>query len=61
MRGFGEILATADPVRFDASDLMPGTVGSGSFWSAAVDITTGATDVPAAFAEVEERWPPPPQ
>ncbi len=55
--GFGEILAAGDPVRFDASDLMPGAVGAGSFWSAAVDITTGAKDVPTAFGEVEQSWP----
>ncbi len=54
---FAEILADADPVRFDASDLMPGEVGSGSFWTAAVDITTGAKQVPAAFADVEASWP----
>ena len=57
-RHFGEILATAGPVRFDASDLMPGAVGSGAFWRAAIDITSGAEDVATAFAEVEELWPP---
>jgi alpha-glucoside transport system substrate-binding protein len=44
-------------VRFDASDLMPSAVGTGSFWTAAVDITTGAADVETAFAEVEASWP----
>ena len=28
-QSFGEILAAGDPVRFDASDLMPGAVGAG--------------------------------
>jgi alpha-glucoside transport system substrate-binding protein len=55
-QNFGEILANADPVRFDASDLMPGAVGSGSFWTAAVDITTGKS-VKDAFDEVEASWP----
>jgi alpha-glucoside transport system substrate-binding protein len=54
---FAEILSAAEPVRFDASDLMPGAVGAGSFWSAAVDITTGAKDVQTAFSEVEDSWP----
>ena len=54
---FGEILAAADPVRFDASDLMPGAVGSGSFWSAAVDIVAGTKTVKEAFADVEASWP----
>jgi alpha-glucoside transport system substrate-binding protein len=56
-QNFGQILADAEPVRFDASDLMPGAVGAGSFWSAAIDITTGAADVPTAFEEVEQSWP----
>jgi alpha-glucoside transport system substrate-binding protein len=56
-QNFGEILAAGDPVRFDASDLMPGAVGAGTFWSAAVDITTGAKDVPTALGEVEASWP----
>jgi alpha-glucoside transport system substrate-binding protein len=56
-RTFGDILAEADPVRFDASDLMPGAVGSGSFWTAAIDITTGAKSVKEAFAAVEASWP----
>lgn len=54
---FGEILAAGDPVRFDASDLMPGAVGAGSFWTAAVDITTGAKTVEEAFTDVESSWP----
>jgi len=56
-QSFGEILAAGDPVRFDASDLMPGAVGAGTFWSAAVDITTGQKDVQTAFTEVEDSWP----
>ena len=56
-QNFGQILVEADPVRFDASDLMPGAVGAGSFWTAAVDITTGAKTVKDAFDEVEASWP----
>lgn len=56
-RTFGEILAAGDPVGFDASDLMPGAVGTGTFWTAAVDITTGDATVEEAFTEVEESWP----
>ena len=54
---FAEILADADPVRFDASDLMPGAVGAGTFWTAAVDIMTGAKTVEEAFTTVEASWP----
>jgi alpha-glucoside transport system substrate-binding protein len=54
---FGEILAAADPVRFDASDLMPGEVGAGTFFTAVNDVSAGSADVQEAFAEVEESWP----
>jgi alpha-glucoside transport system substrate-binding protein len=56
-RNFAEILSEADPVRFDASDLMPGEIGAGEFWTAGVDITTGAATVEEAFAQVEAAWP----
>lgn len=56
-RTFATILAEADPVRFDASDLMPGAVGAGSFWTAEVEITTGAKDVATAYKSVEASWP----
>ena len=55
-QNFASILAEADPVRFDASDLMPGAVGAGTFWSAAVDMTTG-TPPAEALAEVEASFP----
>lgn len=54
---FAEILADADPVRFDASDLMPGAVGAGTFWTAAVDIVSGNKPVDEALADVEASWP----
>jgi alpha-glucoside transport system substrate-binding protein len=58
---FAEILAQATEagaVRFDASDQMPGAVGAGTFWEAAVDIVRGTQTVDEAFAEVERNWPP---
>jgi alpha-glucoside transport system substrate-binding protein len=53
---FAGILKDAEPIRFDASDQMPGAVGAGTFWSACVDITTGE-NVKAAFTKVEKSWP----
>jgi alpha-glucoside transport system substrate-binding protein len=53
---FGQILAEADPARFDASDLMPAAVGSGTFWEAMVNITTGSQTVEEAFSQVEDDW-----
>jgi len=52
----GTILTSADPFRFDASDLMPGDIGAGEFWTAATDITAGNATVEDAFAKVEKVW-----
>lgn len=54
---FASILSDADPVRFDASDLMPGAVGAGTFWTACVDIVSGSKSVEDALASVEQSWP----
>jgi alpha-glucoside transport system substrate-binding protein len=56
---FARRLHEVEPVRFDASDLMPGAVGSGSFWRSAVKISTGELTVAEAFAAIERDWPPP--
>lgn len=37
----GEILTSATTFRFDASDLMPGKIGAGAFWTAMVDYVGG--------------------
>ncbi len=51
-----EILANADVIRFDGSDLMPGAVGTGSFWSGMVDYV-GGKDVDAVLMDIEDSWP----
>ncbi len=55
LRGQGEILLNATTFRFDASDLMPGAVGQGSFWTGMVDYVggTSAEDVAAA---IQSSW-----
>jgi len=55
LRGLGEILLGATTFRFDGSDLMPGGVGAGTFWTGMVDYTGGksATDV---AAEIQSSW-----
>ncbi len=55
--GLVEILSSASVVRFDASDLMPAAVGSGSFWTAATDLVTGSLTPQEATDFVEESWP----
>ncbi|WP_281825509.1 ABC transporter substrate-binding protein [Jannaschia rubra] len=55
LRAQGEILRDATTFRFDASDLMPGEIGAGAFWTGMVDYVTGASaeDVGAA---IQSRW-----
>ncbi|MEX2279925.1 MAG: ABC transporter substrate-binding protein [Acidimicrobiia bacterium] len=55
--GLVEILSSATVVRFDASDLMPAAVGSGTFWTAATEVTTGFKTVQEALDQVEAEWP----
>ncbi len=43
LKGEGEILLNATTFRFDGSDLMPGAVGAGSFWTGMVDFVGGAS------------------
>jgi len=54
-RAQGEILANATTFRFDASDLMPGEIGAGVFWTGMVDYVTGASAEDVATA-IQERW-----
>ncbi|RME70526.1 MAG: carbohydrate ABC transporter substrate-binding protein [Chloroflexi bacterium] len=56
-RGVAEIMLNADSVRFDASDLMPGEVGAGSFWKAMTDYISGAIDLDTALQEIDDSWP----
>ncbi|MDJ0509866.1 MAG: ABC transporter substrate-binding protein [Crocosphaera sp.] len=50
------ILAEADVIRFDGSDMMPGAVGTGTFWSGMVDYV-GGTDVETVLENIESSWP----
>ncbi|WP_197699785.1 ABC transporter substrate-binding protein [Candidatus Promineifilum breve] len=52
-----EMLLNATSVRFDASDLMPAEVGSGSFWKAMTDWVSGSTDLQTALSEIDASWP----
>ena len=56
-QGLVDILSNATVVRFDASDLMPASVGSGTFWTAATDLVTGTLTPQEATDFVEESWP----
>ncbi len=51
-----EFLTTAETIRFDGSDLMPGAVGTGTFWSGVVDYVSGKP-VKEVVDNIEESWP----
>jgi alpha-glucoside transport system substrate-binding protein len=55
LRKMGDILLDATTFRFDGSDLMPGAVGAGVFWTGMVDYAGGkpAADVGAA---IQATW-----
>ncbi|PTX56092.1 maltose-binding protein /trehalose-binding protein /sucrose-binding protein [Litoreibacter ponti] len=55
LRAQGDILLNATTFRFDASDLMPGEIGAGAFWTGMVDYTTGK-DAGEVAAGIQERW-----
>lgn len=42
--------------RFDGSDLMPGAVGAGTFWTGMVDWVNG-TDLDTVLEQIEAGWP----
>lgn len=51
-----QILADADVVRFDGSDMMPGAVGTGTFWSGIIDFAVGEP-AEAVTESIESSWP----
>ena len=55
-RKMGDILLNSTTFRFDGSDLMPGAVGAGTFWTGMVDYTGGKSAQEVADA-IEASWP----
>jgi len=55
LRGQGEILLNSTTFRFDGSDLMPGAIGAGSFWTGMVDYVGGASAEDVATA-IQDSW-----
>jgi alpha-glucoside transport system substrate-binding protein len=55
LRRQGEILTEATTFRFDASDLMPGAIGAGAFWTAMIDYVGGASAEDVTTA-VQNSW-----
>ena len=52
-----ELVANATAFRFDGSDLMPGEVGSGSFWEQITSYVNGSIDLETALSEIDASWP----
>lgn len=54
----GEIVTEAEFARFDGSDLMPGAVGAGSFWTEMVNyVQRGGEDLDTALQNIDASWP----
>jgi alpha-glucoside transport system substrate-binding protein len=57
-RGIAEILQNATTFRFDASDLMPGAVGAGTFWTGMTDwVNSPNADLDAILDSIDASWP----
>ena len=55
LKKMGDILLNATTFRFDGSDLMPGAIGAGVFWTGMVDYA-GGKDAAAVGAEIQKTW-----
>lgn len=55
LKGQNDILLEATTFRFDGSDLMPGAVGAGSFWTGMVDYVGGKSADQIA-GDVQKSW-----
>ena len=51
----GDILLNASTFRFDGSDLMPGAIGAGAFWTGMVDFTGGKSAEDVA-KQIQATW-----
>jgi alpha-glucoside transport system substrate-binding protein len=56
-RDIATMVANATSFRFDGSDLMPGEVGSGSFWTGMTSYVSGAADLETVLSEIDASWP----
>jgi len=56
--GLSVMVQNATTVGFDASDLMPATVGAGSFWSGMIDwVAAEGENTEEVFQTIEDSWP----
>jgi len=56
--GLAEMVQNATTVGFDASDLMPASVGQGTFWSGMIDwVAAEGENTEEVFQQIEDSWP----
>jgi alpha-glucoside transport system substrate-binding protein len=55
LRKEGDILTSATTFRFDGSDLMPGKIGAGAFWTGMVDFV-GGKSAQASADDIQKAW-----
>ncbi|OIP84984.1 MAG: alpha-glucoside ABC transporter substrate-binding protein [Rhodobacterales bacterium CG2_30_65_12] len=55
LKKMNDILLSATTFRFDGSDLMPGAVGAGTFWTGMVDYV-GGKDAQAVADDIQTSW-----
>jgi len=55
LRKQGEILSSATTFRFDASDLMPGAIGAGAFWTEMTAFANGQ-DAQTTADNIQAAW-----
>lgn len=57
-RGIAEILQAATTFRFDGSDLMPGAVGAGTFWTGMTELVNDPNaNVDSILDSIDQSWP----
>ena len=55
LKKLGDVLLQADTFRFDGSDLMPGAIGAGVFWTGMVDFVGGKSAQEVADS-IQKTW-----
>jgi alpha-glucoside transport system substrate-binding protein len=55
-RKAAQSIINATSARFDGSDLMPGAVGSGTFWKGVTDYVSGSSNLDQALTTMQSGW-----
>lgn len=55
-RRMAELIRDASTIRFDGSDMMPGSVGAGTFWKGITDYVSGTAELDQVLEEIDSGW-----